>query len=326
MSFQIERGLFRYDLIDYHAILCTRLDADGGEIRKRYLKIARRLHPDSCAAASEEEKQLASQLLSKLVNPAYEHLYQDKSRAEHNLVLGQIGKRLSQESASVELTTDNARQLAGTPNFDSAYKNAISQIAKFQYKSLAQVLEAIAQISELNLVYLMRSGGKTLGAASSSHHASNNAAKNVSKPTSNNPSKNDAPKNEAPPQPREDAVLAGYMRRAQELIVKNQLLQARIELQDALKAQPNNSQCHSLIGVVYLKQNQIKMAKIHFDRALQVDPKDQTALDGKAKIDQIAKKTASNGGKKNTVGAGAGKSSKSDSGGLFGGLFGGKKK
>ena len=322
MSFQIERGLFKYDLIDHHAVLCVRVDADAPEIRKRYLKVARSLHPDSCAAASDEEKKFASQLLSKLVNPAYEQLYQDKNRAEHNAVLIQMAKRLAQDSASVELTTDNARQLAGTPNFDSAYKNAISQVAKFQYKSLGQVLEAIAQISELNLVYLMRTGGKSLGATPSMPVSQAHIAQVAS---NTNTGGNTAPP--PPPQPKEDPVFAGYLRRAQELIAKNQLLQARVELQDALKMQPNNSQCHSLIGVVYLKQNQTKMAKIHFDRALQLDPKDQTALEGKTKIDKISgKKPASSANKKSTVSAAAGKSSKSDSGGLFGGLFGGKKK
>ncbi len=318
MSFQIERGLFKYDFIDYHAILCVRVDADANEIRKRYLKIARRLHPDSCAKAGDEEKRLASQLLSKLVNPAYENLHQDKSRAEHNAVLIQIAKRLSEDSASVELTTDNARQLAGTPNFDGAYKNAISQVAKIQYNSLTQVVEAISQISEFNLVYLMRSAGKSL--------KSNSSSSTVSGGSTNTNTHTAATNNSAPPPPKEDPVFAGYMRRAQELIAKNQLSQARVELQDAIKMKPNNNKCHSLIGVVYMKQNQIKMAKIHFDRALQLDPKDETALDGKTKIDKFLKKTAPNTGKKSTVSAAASKSSKSESGGLFGGLFGGKKK
>ena len=318
MSFQIERGLFKYDFIDYHAILCVRVDADASEIRKRYLNIARRLHPDSCAKAGDEEKRLASELLSKLVNPAYEHLHQDKNHAEHNAVLIQIAKRLAQESASVELTTDNARQLASTPNFDSAYKNAISQVAKIQYNSLAQTVEAISQISELNLVYLMRSAGKSL--------KSNSSSSTVSSGCSNNTNTNTAAKNSAPPQPKEDPVFAGYMRRAQELIVKNQLSQALVELKDALKIKPSSNECLSLIGVVYMKQNQIKMAKIHFDRALQLDPKDPTALEGKTKIDKFLKKNAPSTGKKSTVSAAASKSSKSESGGLFGGLFGGKKK
>ncbi|WP_414623255.1 DnaJ domain-containing protein [Calothrix sp. CCY 0018] len=316
MSFKLERGLFKYDFIDYHAILCVRVDADASEIRKRYLQIARRLHPDSCAKADDEEKRLASELLSKLVNPAYEHLHQEKNHAEHNAVLVQIAKRLAQDS-SVELTTDNARQLASTPNYESAYKNAISHVAKIQYNSLAQAVEAISQISELNLVYLMRSAGKSLKSNSSSSTVSGGSNTNNTAAAGNN---------SAPPQPKEDPVFAGYMRRAQELIVKNQLSQARVELQDAIKMKPSSNQCHSLIGVVYMKQNQIKMAKIHFDRALQLDPKDATALEGKAKIDKFLKKTAPSTGKKSTVSAAASKSSKSESGGLFGGLFGGKKK
>ncbi len=318
MSFQIERGLFKYDFIDYHAILCVRVDADASEIRKRYLNIARRLHPDSCAKASDREKRLASELLSKLVNPAYEHLHHEKNHAEHNAVLIQIAKRLAQDSASVELTTDNARQLASTPNYDSAYKNAISQVAKIQYNSLAQAVEAIAQISELNLVYLMRSGGKSLKSGSSSSTVSGSGSHTNTNTAAGN--------NSAPAQPKEDPVFAGYMRRAQELIMKNQLSQARVELQDALKMKPNCSQCHSSIGVVYMKQNQIKMAKIHFDRALQLDPKDATALEWKTKIDKFLKKTSPSTAKKSTVSAAASKSSKSESGGLFGGLFGGKKK
>ena len=320
MSFQIERGLFKYDFIDYHAILCLRVDGDAKEVRKRYLQIARRLHPDSCAAASDEEKLLASQLLSKLVNPAYENLSQDKSRAEHTAVLIQMGKRLAQDSASVELTTDNAKQLASTPNFDSAYKNAISQVAKIQYKSLSQAVEAIAQISELNLVYLMRSAGISLKSASSTPTTSGSNSSNSS-------NSNTAGNSSAPAQPKEDPVFAGYMRRAQELIAKNQLSQARVELQDAIKMKPTSNKCHSLIGVVYMKQNQAKMAKIHFDRALQIDPKDQTALEGKTKIDKNLKKTTPSSGKNSTVSEKvASKSSKSESGGLFGGLFGGKKK
>lgn len=318
MSFQIERGLFKYDLVDHHAVLCVRLDADVAEIRKRYLQIARSLHPDSCSAANDKEKQLASQLLSKLVNPAYEHLYHDKSRAEYNAVLTQMAKHLVKEFNSAELTTDNAKQLANTPNLESAYRSVISQIAKVQYNSLTQVLDAIAQISELNLVYLMRSADKPSSSVSSKTAASQ-AKSNTGNGNNGTPPQ--------PPQPKEDPVFTGYMRRAQELVLKNQLSKARVELQDALKLQPNNNQCHSLIGTIYLKQNQTKMAKIHFDRALQLDPKDQTALEGKIKIDRVLGKTpATSATKKSTVSAAAGKSPKPDSGGLFGGLFGGKKK
>ena len=72
MSLKIDGGLFTYDFIDHHAILCVPVDADFKEIRKRYLQIARKLHPDSSSLGNESDKQKANQLLSRLVNPAYE--------------------------------------------------------------------------------------------------------------------------------------------------------------------------------------------------------------------------------------------------------------
>ena len=74
MSFQIDRGLFKFDFTDYHAVLGVSVDADVKEVRKQYLKIARLLHPDSSKSNDEAEKQQANMLLTKLVNPAYEQL------------------------------------------------------------------------------------------------------------------------------------------------------------------------------------------------------------------------------------------------------------
>ncbi|MFH7031075.1 MAG: DnaJ domain-containing protein [Heteroscytonema crispum UTEX LB 1556] len=319
MSLKLDRGLFKYDLIDHHAILCIPVDADVKDIRKRYLKIARRLHPDSIAAASEAEKKVASELLSKLVNPAYEKLSADRTRAEYMILLSQVGKRMVQESASVELSTDVARQLAGSPNFDAIYRNAIAKIAETQYDSLQQVAQVIAHTSELNLVYLMRTAGKSFAAPPPPPPAKTNTG--TSAPNTA------ATKTPAPP-PREDSAVAQYMRRAQELISKNQLAPARVELQDALKLEPSNSRCHSLIGLVYLKQNQLKMAKVHFDRALQLDPQDQTALEWKPKIEKALGQQSSSGsnGSKMTSSPTGNQQPNKSRGGLFGGLFGGKKK
>lgn len=310
MSFRIERGLFKYDLTDYHAVLGVPVDADPKEIRKRYLKIARRLHPDRCASASAAQKQLASDLLSKLVNPAYEQLSAERSRAEYIAVLTQMSKRLIQESASVQLDTDGAKQLASTPNIDHLYKTAIANMAVAQYDSLEKVLENISQISELNVVYLMRNGGKKFAPPPPPPSPQVMSNTTSSPPTSSS----------------EVSVTSQYIRRAQELITKNQLAAARVELQDALKLEPNNSFCHSLLGVVYLKQNQIKMAKVHFDRTLQLDPKDEQALAGKRKIEQILGKKPGNAKSAAKLNTGTKQLNKSGGNGLFGGLFGGKKK
>jgi curved DNA-binding protein CbpA len=320
MSWKIDRGLFKYDFIDYHAVLCVPVDVDVKDIRKRYLKIARRLHPDSNATASAAEKQLATELLSKWVNPAYEKLSADRTRGEYMVVLSQMGKRLVQESSSVELNTDLARQLACVPNVDLAYKSAILKIAETQYDSLEKVLQIVAHISELNLVYLMRSAGKSFAASQQAAQSKIDTSVSTQNKATNTP----PPAPVAPP--KEDSVAIQYLRRAQELLGKNQLAQARVELQDAIKLEPNNSRCHSLIGVVYLKQNQSTMAKVHFDRALQLDPNDEMALKGKRVLEQaLGQKT---GGSKVTSSSNNGgkQSEKSGNGGLFGGLFGGKKK
>ncbi len=316
MSFKIDRGLFKYDFIDHHAVLCVPVDADVKEIRKRYLRIARRLHPDSSSTESAEQKHLGNELLSKLVNPAYEKLCGDRTRTEYILILSQIGKRLVQESTSVTLNTELAKQLANAPNIDHFYRSAIAKIGETQYDSLDKALQVIAQISELNLVYLMRSSGKA------------SAPPPPAQPKVNSSTPPPAPPKNTPPPapPKEDLIVEQYIRRAQSLIDKNQFAQAKVELQDALKLEPKNSHCHSLIAMVYLKQNQLKMAKIHFDNALKLDPKDETALQWKPKIDKALGQQPSDHKVTSSPNNGDKQPDKSGSGGLFGGLFGGKKK
>lgn len=333
LSFQLDRGLFKYDFTDYHAILCIPVDANVRDIRKRYLKIVRRLHPDSLRQVSEDEQKLANQLLSKLVNPAYEKLSAEQDHAEYALVLSQIGKRLQGESSPVEITSDAAKKLTTVTNVEQIYKTAIAQIASQQYDSLKDAIAKIILVSELNLVYLMRTGGNNLIKQSSPPPSPTPPAKSAptaaSAPTptqgkpSTPPPKTTSP-SKAPTASNEESRAIQYIRRAQDLIAKNQFAAARVELQDALKLEPNNSTAHSLIGMVYLRQNQTTMAKVHFDRALQLDPNDEQASAGKSRIEQILGKSSA--GKPKASQTGAKSANKSDGGGLFGGLFGGKKK
>jgi curved DNA-binding protein CbpA len=317
MSFKIDSGLFLFDFTDYHAILGVPLNADFKEIRKRYLTVARCLHPDTCAAKNPSDKQLANQILSKLVNPAYKKFSQEQSRVEYMMTLREMGKRLAQDSMSIPLKHETAIQLQRSSDVDLAYQKAIAQITKSQYKSLEQVIPAIGQLSELNLVYLMRKGGTGFmvarsGAATAvipSHH-----------PHPAVPPSPPATEPEPAPSPAEP-----YLRRAQSLLEKNLFAPASIELKDALKLEPSNSRCHSLMGMVYLKQNQATMAKVHINKALQLDPQDPLALEGKQLLERLASKASSQTA---TPGKTVSKkpSESSGSGGIFGGLFGGKKK
>lgn len=302
MSFNIDSGLFKLDFIDHHAILGVPVDADLTQIRKRYLQIARYLHPDSCSADNDTSKQLASQLLSKLVNPAYEKFSKDRSRAEYGVLLNGISKRLVQEVNLIELKSDLAKQLNQSNNIDHLYKASLHQLAEQQYKSFADALAVTAQISELNLVYLRHKGGSTTPLPSIP------AVAQTTQPGAK-------PAQTAPPPPA--SVVEQYIRRAQVLLEKNNFSQARVELQDALQLEPQNSRCHSLMGVVYLKQNQTTMAKIHINKALQLNPQEPTALKGKQLLDQLTPASKSTHNRQ---------SDKSGGGNMFGGLFGGKKK
>jgi curved DNA-binding protein CbpA len=321
MSFKIQQGLFTLDFTDYHAILGVPVDADPDQIRQRYKLVARLLHPDTCAAETPEEKDFAKQLFSKLVSPAYSQLSKSSSRTEYLVLLGHVGKRLAAEAATTPITTQAAKELAqaGT-NLDSLYKNLLQKLAAKQYESLDQVIEIVAQISELNMVFLMYKEGQGLTtnptpvASANSPVAQPSAQKvpvsvnKVSEPTL------------SPATP--------YIYRAEDYLNKNNIAKAILELRDALGLEPNNSACHSLLGMIYLKQNQGTMAKVHINKALQLNPQDPKALEAKQLLDtfqQSARGKTSQQSQSNQSKATNAKPS-DKSGGLFGGLFGGNKK
>lgn len=300
MTFQIDRGLSQFDYVDHYAILGLPMNTAAGEIRKRYLQIARSLHPDSC---TEANKTLASQLLSKLVNPSYQVLSQESERSEYAVLLRLLSQRLAQERPAIELESESALQLL-QPQADpeADYTHAVSELAQQQYQDLDQALAITGQLSELNLAYLMAQAGARAGVNSSRLEDGSPT------PTAPNP---------ADPALTDSSISAyvdQYCRRAELLIAKNNLQPAIVELRDALKLQPQNSKCHSLIGTVYLKLNQLTMAKIHFNQAIKFDSRNAMALTGKAQVEQLERRTKASRPPQKTT-----------RGGLFG-LFGGGKK
>jgi curved DNA-binding protein CbpA len=353
MSFQIDRGLFKFDFTDHHAVLGIPIDADVKEVRKRYLKIARRLHPDSCKAASDAEKKLASQLLSKLVNPAYEQLSQ--SNRDYLVSVGHMGRRLAAEGTRAPSASEAAQQLFRSgPNLENTYRSLVQKLSSTQYDSLDQVLDEIAEISELNMVYLMLSKGEFGGAkqpvgsgAGAGRQMSGSGTGAGRQAAGAGAGRQAAGAGAAAggtasggigsPIPDSGITRAAeYIRRAEGYMAKNNFAAAVLELREALKLDQNNSRCHTLLGVAYLKQNQPGMAKVHINKALQLNPKEELALKGKRHLDGLAQKNQSEKPKaapqpqqkaSQPQQKPQGKQSdKPGGGGLFGGLFGGKKK
>lgn len=336
MSFQIDRGLFKFDnFTDYHAILGLPVDADDKTIRKRYLIVSRQLHPDSCKAETEEEKKLASELFSKLVSPAYSKLSKDRERAEYLLLLGLMGKRCVQEPNKITLQSEQAKQLSQASEYEKTYKTLVSELAEKQYDALLQSTEVIAQLSELNAVYVMRQEAKGGGVA---------AKPPLPKPPAPPPpaaapaGKSGTPGAPLPPPPPPPAAapaasssqVENYYRRAKELMEIKDFGQAAQQLKDALKIEPKNSQCHGLLGMVYLKQNQPTMAKIHINNALQLNPSEEVALEAKKILEKPPAKPGAKGAAKGAPPSKSspksGKQEPPSAGGFFGGLFGGGKK
>jgi curved DNA-binding protein CbpA len=314
MSFRIDRGLFTSEFTDYHAILGVPVDAELKDIRKRYLKIARRLHPDSLTDATESDRQQASQLLSKLVNPAYEKLSQEKTYAEYCVTLKLKGKQALKQQETIVLTSDPARQLARASyaELSHSYRTILGDLSAQLYSMLDSATELIGQISELNLVYLMRQDdtgmtSRSMGSATPS------AAVTAGQ-------KSAATAAKAPPrQPTRSELAAAYLRRSEEYENKQDYARAILELRDALQLEPRNGNLHTRLGVIYLKANQQTMAKIHFNQALKLNPKDAKAAEGIRRVDlqsrqPDAQRSPSKDNKPNKSG-----------GGLFG-LFGSKKK
>ncbi|MBT9316033.1 DnaJ domain-containing protein [Leptothoe spongobia TAU-MAC 1115] len=316
---QVNQGLFKLDLVDHHAILGVPLDADAKQVRKRYLKIARKLHPDSLRSASDEQKQQASELLSKLVNPAYEVLSQEKTSVEHKVSLRLKGEQLQKQPSLLPLSTEQSKKVANSNNIDYEYSNALKPLVLEQYESLDTVVDTIGEISELNAIYVMRQGP---GASS---------------PQAASPSPT-APKDVTQTQPDEPAtmrvkssserraeLIKSFINRAKEFEYKGNFSRAIVELREAVKSHPQNPICHAELGRMYMRSNQLKMAGIHTKRALELDENNEIAADVKKRLDAYAKRMTKDSTSAAPSGKGSSKAA-SKSGGLFGGLFGGKKR
>ena len=322
---QVNRGLFKLDLVDHHAILGIPLDADAKQVRKRYLKIARKLHPDSLRTASDEQKQQASELLSKLVNPAYEVLSQERSSVEHKVSLRLKGEQLQKQPALLSLSTEQSKKVANSNNIDYEYANALKTLVLEQYESLDTAINAIGEISELNAVYVMRQGSSVSPAAKAS--AAQGAPANGGAVQADDPTKTRVKSSSE----RRAELIKSFINRAKEFEYKGNFSRAIVELREAVKAHPQNPLCHAELGRMYMRSKQLKMAGIHTKRALELDPNNQIATDVKKKLDAYAKRMGKNPPDDDTSSSGrvsskTPKKPKGGGGSLFGGLFGGKKR
>ncbi|MDY7008869.1 MAG: DnaJ domain-containing protein [Cyanobacteriota bacterium] len=306
MSFTFKQGLFQFDFTDHHAILGVSLDAEFGEIRKRYMRVARRLHPDTSSFESETDKEFANQLLSKLVSPAYNKFSKESDRAELFVVLKNLSNTVTQKRSQIKFTTDVAKKIAKAGDYQNVYKEALKELSDREYESLDQTLEIVGEISELNLAYLLRKTGSGV-------------VKPLPPPTPKPPVNQEEPRTIKPP--TQNPLVKQACNRAKTLISNKNYVKAILELKGALKFEENDSLCHALLAFCYFQQKQGKMAKFEVKKALSLNPQEPKALEVKKLLEQATT------GNRKTSKSKSKKGDKSDKGGgLFGGIFGGKKK
>ncbi|MEB3164065.1 MAG: DnaJ domain-containing protein [Prochlorothrix sp.] len=341
MSVQVTKGLFSLDdFTDCHAILGVPVTADANSIRKRYLKIARKLHPDSfIGQEATEEAQVATQVFSKLVGPAYNTLSQEKERKEYLLLIQLKGKQAVQQMVAIDSLGATAQTLAAADDLDHAYTESVTALAHTQYEALSGCLEAIGQLSELNLVYLMRQASankKLITSAPADPSPAPSTSSNTSTgstSSSNTSTGTGTPAPGTPAASRTTSSLENYLRRADDYIAQKDFRSATMDLRDAMRIDPNDSRCHALMGKLYLAQGNLPMARVSVKRSLELDPTNATALKAKKELEKRGQvvdvggpKGSASAGKASNAASSRKKDSKPDGGGFLGGLFGGKKK
>ncbi|MBF2001918.1 MAG: DnaJ domain-containing protein [Synechococcales cyanobacterium C42_A2020_086] len=283
---------------DPYAVLGLSVAADERRVLKRYRSVAKRLHPDSMSAADAALKTLASQLLTRLVNPAYQRLKQDKDRAE---TLATLRLRVRQMNRDEPLSPQStvAQKLLKLPlhEADIHYEQTVAELAELQYQDLdlglSQFETVTRQLAELNLAFLHLKMGELV---IREKRAGIVAAKQA------------RPLQFAPSQTETAQVAVSYaqrhFQRAQEYAKKANWPQVVAELRDAIRLEPNRSEYHSLLAKAYLMQNLVGMAKVHFRQALKFNPKDPLAVQYAARLNLSLEPAAE-------------KSPRSSGGGLF---------
>ncbi|MFN7861450.1 MAG: DnaJ domain-containing protein [Pseudanabaena sp.] len=269
-NFKIGKGLASFGVSDYYAVLGLPLNTDAAHIRKKFLKLAKILHPD-IFGRTDEEKDIATKYFSKMVSPAYQVLNNDRDRGEYLATLRIFAQSQKLKGTALTLSSEIAQKLYRLPH-EITYTQFVEQVAPKQYETLESSFEYTATLSELNLVYLITQSSLSFTTVSSAASVA---------PISNQPSQTVAQNVNAQPyvapKPAQSPALRN-LNMAELFIAKKQWTDALKELIAAEKLDPNNAKIYAFKGLVQMNQNATAIAKASFQKALKLDPKEPTAL------------------------------------------------
>jgi tetratricopeptide (TPR) repeat protein len=310
MNLKPTQGLFKFDFTDHHAFLGVSVDADATGVRDRYKEVARLMHPDSANWQTVNEKMLATKIFSSVVNQSYGQISKAAQLQEQQAMLEILAKRITADAGKIDISSSSAQKLyqQSSEDLNRVYHELLKELALQQYRLLDSSTEVTGQISELNLVYLLRKRNQAsrppLASASSANNKTVDQTPVEAATTTETPKTAEISKN---PLQGEKA-----MRRAEEYINMRNWTKANVELREVLKDDPNNAIAHAQMAIVYYRQNQITMAKMHINKAIQLDPGAPIVRNAKQEIKKMMSDTPA-----------AKSTSPAAKGGLFG-MFGKK--
>ena len=265
-------------LVDPYAVIGVPVTADGQRLMKRYRSAAKLLHPDRYIHAEPALRELVTQLLTRLVNPAYGKIKDEVSQKEILVLIRLQAQQAAKDGT--ELQTAVARSLKSQPveSVDSFYEQQVSAFSDRQYTDLHFFSEATRSLIELNAVYFQLKHGEPTW-----RHRRTGLIPTPSMPQSSpsqstqNSAQNSAQTIVPPDQTSNHIYARRHYDRAKHYAQTSGWKEATTELKDAIRMDTSCSEYHALLGFIYFKQEQRGMARVHFKQALKLNPEDKLA-------------------------------------------------
>ena len=268
-------------LCDPYAVLGIPVTADPQRIMKRYRTVAKVLHPDRYGLADPATRDWVTQVLARVVNPAYGKIKDDLGQREIlALVRLQALKNLKE---GVPVHSDIARSLRqqAVQNTEIFYEQQVSRIAEDMYLVPAELGDRIQSLLELNSVYLqMKQGEQQPLRQRRTGLMSPPAATPISADRPTAVDANHGPLSSGPLSSGlglPNHYAQRHYDRAKHYAQNADWKDAIQELKDAIRLDPHCSNYHALMGFIYLKQEQMGMARVYFKQALKLNPDDKLA-------------------------------------------------
>lgn len=262
-------------LVDPYAVIGVPVTADGQRLIKRYRSVAKLLHPDRFIQADPSVRELVTQLLTRLVNPAYSKVKDESSQKEILVLIGLQAQQAAKDG--IDLQTAVARSLKSQPlaQVDSFYEQQVSAISDRQYSDLHSFDEATRSLIELNAVYFQLKSGEPTWRP---RRTGLMPTPSMSQSNPSQSTQHSAPTTIVPPVPTLNNVYAQrHYDRAKHYAQTSAWKEAISELKDAIRMDQSCGDYHALLGFVYFKQEQRGMARVHFKQALKLNPDDTLA-------------------------------------------------